>query len=107
MSKLSSIAASMRSTIADKPAAWVSQPLPGGLEIVLSHREESWRLALRRLDVYPSDTEVEVCSRVFGVPEGTEPARHRSNDRSNDRIAHYHIVELNWREIELPCAATL
>ena len=104
-SKLDTIAGNMRQHIQTAGAAWSHQRLAHGLELVLQRRIEQtgvirWRLALGRESVPPSDDEVAICRRSFGVPEATDPSRKqvmRTNSKTNKSIV-WHIAELEWIE---------
>jgi len=98
--KLEQIAGGMRKAIVERPYGWTRHTLPGGLDLVLSHVGERWRLALRREWVYPSDTEAEILSRAFAVAEGTEPERrkHMEKHPSSERQIDWRIIEYNWIE---------
>ena len=101
-SKLAAIAARMRAAVAAQPYGWTRYTLARGLDLVLSHRAEAWRLALRREEVYPSDQEAAILFRAFGVPEGTEPEKRKQSEThpSTQRRIEWRIVEFNWRETD-------
>jgi len=104
-SKLDSIAAYMRQRITDAGAPWNHQRLAHGLKLVLQRHLEPtgvirWRLALGREAVQPSDDEVAICRRSFGVPDAAEPTRRqavRTNSKTRKSTV-WHIAELEWRE---------
>jgi hypothetical protein len=100
--KLEMIAARLRTAVAAKPFGWANHTLPGGLDLVLSHNGEKWRLALRREQVYPSEVEAEILTRVFGVAEGTDPKRRQYCEVHPDtqRRIQWQIIEYNWIEAE-------
>ena len=100
MSKLSDIADTMRHSAESRPFGYVRTTLPGGLDIVLSHIEEKWRLALRREKVFPSDTELRICQPLFGVPEGTDARfrQHSETHPTTNRRITWQIVEFKWIE---------
>ena len=105
-SKLDAIAARMRSHITTTGAMYSHQRLDRGLELVLQRHTESngamrWRLALGRSDVEPSDEEVAICRKAFGVPEGTEHTAVQSKSRYSEKskiVSNWHIVEMYWFE---------
>lgn len=104
-SKLDSIAANMRQRITGAGAPWSHQRLAHGLELVLQRRLEPtgvtrWRLALGREAVQPSDDEVAICRRAFGVPDAADPTRRqavRTNSKTN-KHSTWNIAELEWIE---------
>jgi len=102
-SKLQAVAAGMRTSVAQHDTGWTAATLPGGLELVLSRQAgDTWRLALRRERVYPSDTEASILAEVFGVPEGLETARRRSwldTHPKSARQVRWCVVEFVWREV--------
>lgn len=106
-SKLQTIADGMRKSVSiseiGTATIWTAATLPGGLELVLSRQAgDTWRLALRRERVYPSDTEASILAEVFGVPDGTESARRRSWNDTHPKTARqvrWCVVEFVWREI--------
>lgn len=98
---LTRIAAEMRKSAATMDAqkrAMVT--LARGLRIVLERAEDEWRLKLGREGVFPSLTEVAICVKAFGVPEGTDPQYRRTQVElpKTGRKAQFAIVELAWRE---------
>lgn len=101
-SKLQAIADGMRQTIQDRPKAWTPYRLAGGLQMILAHDGLSWRLILRRENVFPSNNEIEICAAVFGAPEGTTPVQRKYSEMSGGMTTRWHAVELNWREIPVP-----
>lgn len=100
--KLAALAARMRTAVAAKPFGWSRETLSGGLDIVLSHNGEKWRLALRREKVYPSETEAAILTKAFAVAEGTEPSRFQTCDvhPTTQRRIKWRIIEYNWREVD-------
>lgn len=101
-SKLQILADRLRAAVAAKPVGWVNHTLPGGLDLVLAHDGEKWRLALRREKVYPSESEADILTRVFGVAEGTEPNRRKYCEVHPDtqRRIQWQIIEYNWIEAD-------
>ena len=104
--KLDAIAERMRSHITTVGALYSHQRLERGLEIVLQRHVESngairWRLALGRPDVAPSENEIAICRRAFGVPEGTEhqvvPSKSRMNRKTRTTTTLY-VTEMYWYE---------
>ena len=103
---LESIAANMRSMVVDTGAMYSHQKLARGLQIVLQRNVESsgairWRLALGRQDVGPSDQEIAICRKAFGVPEGTEHSAVQNKSRVNMKsriVSTWYIVEMYWYE---------
>ena len=100
------IAATMRSHVVNAGAMYSHQRLPRGLEIVLQRHIESngkvrWRLALGRNEVAPSEDEIAICRKAFGVPEGTEHTAVQSKSRYSEKskiVSNWHIVEMYWYE---------
>jgi len=96
----------MRSHVVNAGAMYSHQRLPRGLEIVLQRSTEPsgalrWRLALGRTDVAPSEDEIAICRKAFGVPEGTDHAEVKSKSRINKKskiVTNWHIVEMYWYE---------
>jgi hypothetical protein len=103
---LTIVARSMRNMIDLKPAAWVKRELPRGLQLILSHNNASYRLALAREGVYPSDEEIAICMAHFAVPEGTDPKRFETQtyQAKTGRNVRLYVVELIWRDLD---AATI
>lgn len=101
MLKLNDIAASMRKGLLLQAHGYASYPLSGGLVLILVRNEPRWRLTLRRREIFPSDNEIKVCRRAFGVPEGTDEQRRVQSERINARQSVvWWCVDLAWREIE-------
>ena len=101
--KLRQIAAGMRQSVSQHDSGWTAATLPHGLELVLSHQAEMWRLALRRERVYPSDIEAGILAEVFGVPDGIESARRRSWRDTHPKTKQpllWCVIEMTWRETE-------
>lgn len=105
-SVLDSIASRMRSHITTTGAMYSHQRLERGLEIVLQRAIETngamrWRLALGRSDVAPSDEEITICRKAFGVPVGTEqqmiPSKSRRNPKTNT-VSTLYVTEMYWYE---------
>ncbi|MFN8470166.1 MAG: hypothetical protein U0X20_31720 [Caldilineaceae bacterium] len=105
-SKLDEIAANMRSHVVDAGAMYSHQRLQRGLEIVLQRHVEvdgkvRWRLALGRSDVAPSEDEIEICRKAFGVPVDTEhqvvPSKSRTNRKTRTTTTLY-VTEMYWYE---------
>jgi hypothetical protein len=101
--KLQTIADGMRASVAQHTTGWTAATLPGGLELVLSRQAgDTWRLALRRERVYPSDTDASILAEVFAVPDGIESVRRRSwqdTHPKSERSVRWCVVEFVWREI--------
>ncbi len=103
---LEAIASNMRSHVVNAGAMYSHQRLQRGLEIVLQRSAEPsgalrWRLALGRTDVAPSEDEIAICRKAFGVPEGTEHTEVKSKSRYSKKsgiVSHWHIVEMYWYE---------
>lgn len=105
-SKLDAIAERMRSHITTSGAMYSHQRLDRGLELVLQRHVESngavrWRLALGRSDVAPSDEEIAICRKAFGVPDATEqqmiPSKSRRNPKTNT-VSTLYVTEMYWYE---------
>lgn len=103
--ELQSLAARMRTFVVG--GAWYThQAIGNGLEAVLQRRieqsgAERWRLALGRPDVAPSEEEIAICRKAFGVPEGTEHAAVQSKSRVSKKtgiVSTWYIVEMYWYE---------
>lgn len=99
-SKLATIAAGMRRSLAGRERGWVQTTLAGGLELVLSREGELWRLALRREAAAPSATEAAVCAPLFGAPAEAEPARRSAQGAHpvSGRPVLWQVVEFSWIE---------
>lgn len=98
--KLQEIVAGMRRAVEQRPVCWTEFTLGGGLRLILSRNDERFVLSLRREGVFPSEHEVAVLVREFGVPEGTEPSRRQLTDnKSAGRTIRWFIVDLAWREV--------
>lgn len=102
MSKLTAIADQIRRQIDAKTFGWVKHTFTGGLEIVVSRNGEKYRLAMRRQNVFPSQTEIDLLLPLFGVAEGTELHWRRVDDKFSraPSVIHWYIVEANWIERE-------
>ncbi len=99
--KLVEIAAEMRCQLAEGNGGYRSIPLRGGLEIVLSRAGEQWWLTLKRPDVSPSQNEVDICRRAFGVAEGAGErvfARRMLMAKTRE-LALFRGVEFSWQEV--------
>ncbi|MBK8772674.1 MAG: hypothetical protein IPM06_19915 [Rhizobiales bacterium] len=97
---LDSIAVGMFSQISI-PGEWQRTKLANGLDVILQQVEEHrWRLAMARENVYPSDTEVDVCRNAFDVPSAAEEQRsaHQYRHPKTHRVIEYRRVELFWTE---------
>lgn len=100
------LAREMREMLDRQAIGWVQMPerdhglpLLNGLRVILTRREESWRLLLSREGEPPSENEIETFSAVFGVPEGADPVRRRHQVRlASGRKAMMVTVEMEWRE---------
>ena len=97
--KLSEIAKEMRAAVDGRTVGWTEAPLARGLLIAFGHREGRYRLVLRREGVYPSEQEMAICCREFGVPLGTEPAQRIAKDWSKGYKRLMYTVELAWTEL--------
>lgn len=96
--RLSTIAQQMYDLARVQSRAYVLRPLFGGLQVALERNGECWRLAIARLDTMPTNTEVGVVARDFGVPEGTKwQASHKPNPKKK---VTYKVLECTWREEE-------
>ncbi len=103
--KLQEIAAGMRRAVEQKSVCWTEFTLSGGLRLILSRNDERFVLSLRREGVFPSEQEVAVLVREFGLPEGTEP-RRRQLTENKGRSIRWFIVDLAWTEIPASGTAT-
>lgn len=106
--KLQEIVAGMRRAVEQRPVeqrpvCWTEFTLGGGLRLILSKNDERYVLSLRREGVFPSEHEIAVLVREFGLPEGTEP-RRRQLTENRGRSIRWCIVDLAWTE--LPAAGT-
>ena len=90
-SELKTVAVEMRRMLTGTDAKWVHRKLPGGLEVVLQRREETWRLAIGRRGVFPSAAEVEICRAAFDVPVAAEFEQRAT--------LHHQVWETTWREL--------
>lgn len=103
---LEAIANRMRSHVVNSGAMYSHQRMQGGLEIVLQRSTEPsgalrWRLALGRSDVAPSEDEIAICRKAFGVPVGTEHTEVKSKSRYSEKsgiASNWYIVEMYWFE---------
>lgn len=91
-STLAAMADEMRKVISPFPRAWVHRTLGRGLHLVLERQETTWRLALGRTAIYPHETEAQICSRCFRVPEGTEWVQLEGQRKG------YRVIECRWVE---------
>ncbi len=104
--KLDEIASNMRRHVVDAGAMYSHQRLQRGLEVVLQRHIESsgavrWRLALGRQDVAPSEDEIAICRKAFGVPVGTEHAAVQSKSRKSRKtgnVSTWYVIEMYWYE---------
>ena len=103
--KLDTIARNMRDYIAKGGASWSHQRLQRGLEVVLQREIEPagahrWRLALGRAGAPPSDNEIDICRRSFGVPVGAEcdmTKRQRTSPKTRVTTTLF-VAEMYWYE---------
>lgn len=100
MSRLIQIAGDMRQMIERTDARFVHRKLSGGLEVVLERRDERWRLALGRLDRFPSETEVALCLAAFNAPAEVTPRQVVRERAGKTDGLRYHVVETSWIEIK-------
>lgn len=103
--KLQEIATGMRRAVDQKPVCWTEHTLSGGLRVILSHNDERYVLSLRREGVFPSEQEIAILVREFGLPEGTEP-RRRQLTENKGRTIRWFIVDLGWTELPASGTAT-
>lgn len=96
---LTEIAQGMLQAVQAKRTCWTQHTLGRGLWLVLSRDDTRFVLSLRREGVFPSEHEVAVCMRDFGVPEGTEPMRRQQTTPTAGRSIRWCIVDLRWREL--------
>lgn len=98
---LQRIADNMIAAVAASPLtrAWTSQVLSGGLEIVYSRDGDTYRLALRRDNVFPSDKEINILASVFDVPPGVplNTYTRRLPGSVSGRPVTSHVIEYVWR----------
>lgn len=102
-SMLDRMAQEMRRMLTHTQARWVHRKLKGGLELVLQRTDDQWRLALARRETWPSDNEVLVCAKAFGVPapEDVDPKPSRKARRvSRTTSEAWYVMEIFWRERE-------
>ncbi len=92
---LERMAAEMRAILKGTSARWVHRRLARGLELVLSHTEEHWRLALARADVWPADEEIAICRAAFGLPE---PLSENQKVMTQPSGRQLYVIELSWLE---------
>ena len=59
------------------------------------------RLAAGREKVDPSDMEIDIIRKSFGVPESAEPQRKQvaSTNPKSKRVIIWHVVEVQWVEV--------
>lgn len=98
MSRLIQIAGEMRRMIERTDARFVHRKLSGGLELVLERRDERWRLALGRLDRFPSETEMALCLSAFGAPADVTPRQVVRERAGKTDGLRYQVVEATWIE---------
>lgn len=91
-SYLGRLADDMRLALLAQEQAYLHRPLQRGLHVVLQRQGESWRLALGRKDVYPSEQEAAICCRAFRAPEGTEVVKVEQRRRG------FWVLECRWVE---------
>lgn len=95
---LSEIAGEMLRAAQTQRTCWAQYR---GLWLVLSHDDDRFELSLRREGVFPSEDEVAVWMREFGVPEGSEPQRRQQTTSTAGRpICRLYMVDLRWRQID-------
>ena len=94
------MATNMRKMITDSGARYAHRRLERGLELVLQRTDNRWRLALGRTDVQPSDDEIAICRRAFGVPAGTDEVRtHKQRvNLKTDTTTNMYVCEMVWME---------
>lgn len=99
MNALQRIAGDMRTTLTATNARYVHYRLQRGLEVVLERRDRGFRLALGRVGVPPSDTEIELCQQAFAAPPDVEPQRLTKTRSGKTGAMTYHVAELYWSEV--------
>lgn len=101
--KLEQMAQEMRQFLTQTQARWVHRKLSRGLEIVLQRTDDQWRLALARSETWPSDDEVLICAKAFGVPAPDEvdpKPRRKARRVSRTQSEAWYVMEIFWRERE-------
>lgn len=103
MNTLTKLATDMRQLIAPVQRGYVHRVLFGGLHLLLERRDETWRLAIARINKPPSETEAATVGRDFGVPDGTEWAYVQkpvkaSIGRARQPKLTYQVLECTWIE---------
>ncbi len=94
---LERMAAEMRAILKGTSARWVHRRLSRGLELLLAHDEERWRLALARAETWPADEEIAICRAAFKLPEPVSERQLLTTQKSGRQL---YVIELRW--IELP-----
>lgn len=103
---LPELANQMRSLLVEGDRGHVWIVLPRGLTIVMEHSKakRKWRLAIGRIGVEPSQTEIDVVARAYNVPAGTEWKWQKRKDK-RPKATHitYQLAECTWIEEAPPC----
>lgn len=95
---LVAIGKEMRDRLAKVEKGHAKRVLFGGLVVVLERRHETWRLAVGRQRVPPSQTEVATVARDFALPAGLEWTWTIKKNQARKVV--YQVAECRWIERE-------
>ena len=105
MPNLKELAGAMRQGLdlaqqAGKHKAWNMRTLANDLQLVLACEGDSWRLAMRREGVPPSQDEIDSVREAFDVPDAAARFDNMQSEPNSktQRKVRYFRVELLWRE---------
>jgi hypothetical protein len=99
---LQTLSQNMKECVKLTPGGQIYRRLSRGLHIVYARIDGRCRLALgREAPSEPSQQEVDILMRAFGVPAGSEPERRQAAWREpvTERTVTFNVIELRWREM--------
>lgn len=99
---LQTLSQNMQECAKHRPGGQIYRRLSRGLHLVYARIDGHCRLALgREAPSEPSQQELAILQRAFGVPEGSEPERRQAAWREpiTERTVTFNVIELRWREV--------
>lgn len=97
---LGTIAARMRTYLLTKDAGYAHQQLQRGLHVVLERKGDLWRLAAARMGTPPSDRELIILAKCFGVPLGLPWAAAPGKPAKRGK-APFKVMEVRWQQLPI------
>ncbi|RIK40333.1 MAG: hypothetical protein DCC55_15505 [Chloroflexi bacterium] len=92
----------MKECVKLAPGGQIYRRLSRGLHVVYARIDGRCRLALgREAPSEPSQQEVSILMRAFGVPAGSEQERRQGTwqEPTTERVVTFNVIELRWREV--------